>query len=96
MEVQPHDYQTIINVLLTLLGFAAGIGVAHFGILRQLNKIKTDVAVQEIKLKQAQSAADLALTLHQETLTLQTKMVEQNNLLINQIIAHSQIQKEPH
>ena len=98
MEVQAaqaHDYQTTINVLLTLLGLAVGIAAAYFGIIRQMNKLKIDVAVQDVRLTQAQATADLGLKLDQEVLAQQTKLIEQNNLLINQIIAHSRVFGEP-
>lgn len=95
MDHTPESYQTIINVLLTLLGLAAGIGVAHFGILRQLNKVKTTVAVHDVQLNSVQTDMDRALESQHQAITLITKVIEQNNLLINQIIVHARLEKEP-
>lgn len=88
------EAEWLIRILFAVIGLLGGVGVAHIAILRRLNETIVEQAKQgrDIKsafggLEQHDKRLDRLTSIQTLTMEHMTKVVDQNNLLIQKIIA---------
>ncbi len=77
----------LIRLLILLLGLLGGVGSAHTFIVRKVNRNERDIAVNETRLINVEHQVRANAEMGQKQLELMTRIVDQNNLMIQKIIA---------
>lgn len=78
--------QWLIRLVFTLLGLLGGLGGSQLTILNRMGDMKTDAAVRDERIAHNSDQLGTVMDMQQQSLQLMTRMVDQNNLLIQQVL----------
>jgi hypothetical protein len=84
---------TLVNILFTVIGFLIGLGAMSIWVMKRVDTlavkmraVEKDVERLDEKDDEMQRHIQSAIAIHGEAMKLVTKIVDQNNLLIQKII----------